>query len=40
MISHKFPLSQYREALQLAIDKKGLKVVLIPDEEWENEVSR
>lgn len=38
IISHKFPLSQYREALKLAIDKKGLKVVLIPDEEWENEV--
>jgi len=37
IVTHKFPLSKYREAFQLAIDKKGLKVVLIPDEEWGNE---
>ncbi|MCL5072825.1 MAG: alcohol dehydrogenase catalytic domain-containing protein [Actinobacteria bacterium] len=35
IVSHKFPLSQFREALKLAIDKQGLKIVLIPDEEWE-----
>ena len=39
VVSHKFPLSRFREALKLAIDKQGLKIVLIPDEEWENEVS-
>jgi len=38
IVSHKFPLSQFREALKLAIEKQGLKIVLIPDEEWENEV--
>ena len=39
IVSHKFPLSQFRKALELAIDKKGLKVILIPDEEWQDEVS-
>ena len=33
IISHKFPLSKYREAFELLMDKKGLKVVLIPDGE-------
>jgi len=33
MVSHKFPLSQFRETLKMAIDKKGLKIILIPDEE-------
>jgi hypothetical protein len=33
IVSHKFPLFKFREALKLAIDKQGLKIVLIPDEE-------
>ena len=37
IVSHKFPLSKFREALDLAIDRKGLKIVLIPDEEWKIE---
>lgn len=36
VISHKFPLSKYREAFNLIMDKKALKVILIPDEEFED----
>ena len=36
VISHKFPLSKYRKAFNLIMDKKGLKVILIPDEEFKN----
>ena len=34
LISHKFPLSEYREGFNLFIQKKGLKILLIPDEEF------
>lgn len=34
VVSHKFPLSKYREAFDLIINKKGLKIILIPDEEY------
>jgi L-iditol 2-dehydrogenase len=34
IISHRMPLSKYREAFDLIINKKGLKIILIPDEEY------
>ena len=37
IISHKFPLSRHREAFNIIMERKGLKVVLIPDEEYRKE---
>jgi len=34
IISHKFPLSKYREAFNLIMDRKGLKIILLPDKEF------
>ena len=34
IVSHTTPMSKYREAFDLIINKKGLKIVLIPDEEY------
>ncbi|MHB8280869.1 MAG: hypothetical protein ACYDIA_24995 [Candidatus Humimicrobiaceae bacterium] len=37
MVSDIFPLSKYREGFDRAINKKGLKIVLVPDEEFKIE---
>lgn len=34
IVSHKMPLSKYREAFDLIINKKGLKIILVPDEDY------
>jgi threonine dehydrogenase-like Zn-dependent dehydrogenase len=34
IVSNIFPLSKYREAFNMVMNKKGLKIILIPDEEY------
>jgi L-iditol 2-dehydrogenase len=34
IVSHKMPFSKYREAFDLIINKKGLKIMLFPDEDY------
>jgi L-iditol 2-dehydrogenase len=36
IISDILPMSEYRKAFNMVIDKKGLKIILVPDEEFEN----
>ena len=36
VVSDVFPLSKYREGFDMAINKKGLKIVLVPDEEFKS----
>lgn len=36
IVSHKMPFSKYREAFDLIINKKGLKIILVPDEDYNN----
>ncbi len=36
IVSHTIPMSQYRKAFELLMNKKGLKIILIPDKEYQN----